>query len=337
MPRESAKPISHFKGRRPPSKPPRRKPSGSRASIYWDEAVRRYLDHLLGPAEASRHTILHYGHDLKAFHNWWRTDSARAGEELEPAAVLPSDLRDYKDWLRLSPIDQGTPRERTRKAGAVNAALAPVKSFLLWCEGAGIIAEAPEMPKRVKTARPPHKAIHPHDQKRLLRTVERGANKRDMAIFLVLLDCGLRVAELCALSWRDVNLIRGRSELYIWHGKGDKEAAVPLSRRARVVLLALRGDDADGDAPVFASRKGGKAITPRGIQKLFERYGRLAGVQASPHQCRHSCAKDMLDRGEQVPTVQAVLRHRSVITTLGYCTSSPDQVRRAVERGDDTE
>lgn len=329
MPRPSRPRITHSKNKTTRSSKVHHKESPEQLS--WDDAVRRFHDHLIGPAEASRHTIRRYSRELEAFRRWWRADSARDDCELSPAAVLASDLRDFKDWLRTEPISKGTIHERTRKAGAVNAALAPLNSFLGWCERAGIIAKAPEMPKRIQVTLQP-KAISLRDQKRLYRAIERDQSKRDMAILLVLLDCGLRVAELCALRWKDVRLTRGSSELYIWHGKGDKEGRVPLSSRARRALLDLRGDQQLADAPVFASRKAGRAITPRGVQNLFERYGRVLGLHLSPHQCRHSCATDMLDRGVQVPTVQAVLRHRSVTTTLGYCRSSPERAREAVER-----
>ena len=256
---------------------------------------------------------------------------------IEPAAVQYSDLRQYRDALRAELIDQGTPRARQRKPAAVNAIMSPLRSFLIWCEGAGLIDRVPEFPKHVKLGPAERKAISPKDQKRVERVMEKLGNASDWAMWVVFLDCGLRVSELCALRWRDVELTRGRAELYIRHGKGDKEGKVELSTRARAALLVLAKPKPPAESPVFLSRKHGSAITPRGIQNVFEHYGRMSGVKMHPHQARHACATDMLNRGEQVPTVQAILRHRSPVTTLGYTHTTPEQRRRAVEREPESE
>jgi hypothetical protein len=47
-------------------------------------------------------------------------------------------------------------------------------------------------------------------------------------------------------------------------------------------------------------------------------YGRRCGVSATPHQLRHSCATLLLNAGAPILTVQAILGHKQVDTTLGY-------------------
>ncbi len=47
-------------------------------------------------------------------------------------------------------------------------------------------------------------------------------------------------------------------------------------------------------------------------------YGRRCGVRISPHQLRHSCATLLLNAGAPILTVQAVLGHKQIDTTLGY-------------------
>jgi integrase/recombinase XerC len=300
------------------------------APVTWEEAVKRFLAHLVGPGEASPYTYDHYSKNLDHFRAWWV--HAHPDRELEPRALLGSDLKDWKDFLREEKIAPATDRERTRKAGTVNAMMAAVKSFLNWCADNGILDEPPVMPKRVKAVKPGFKALTRVEQNRLLRAIEAKRVPRDLALVLVLLDGGPRIAELCALRWRDVELSARKGDLYIWHGKGDKERPIPLSNRARKALLDLRGDGFAPDDPVFASRKGGKPLTPRAVQLLLERYAQPLGLKVSPHMLRHSFATDALKRGVMVTTVQAILGHRSVTTTLGYCNSSPEDLRQAVER-----
>lgn len=322
--RETAPRITHLKKR-----------LSNTTKLGWEAAVMQFSNHLLGPSEAMPATVLRYGRDLAKFKQWFATDPEREGISLEPSAVVGSDLRDFRDFLRNETVCVGTAAERKRKAGAVNSIMTALRSFFAWAHQARVIDEMPVMPRRVRAEKPGNKAVPPSHQKRILRIAERGRNKRDIAILMVLLDCGLRVSELVALRWRDVRLTRDAAEIYIWAGKGDKQGTVPLSDRARKALKDLAGDQIEPAAPVFTSRKGDKAITPRGVQKILESYGRLAGVKITPHMCRHACATDMLDRGEQVPTVMAVLRHRSVTTTLGYTHTTPEKIRKAVERGGD--
>ncbi len=312
---------------------PRKKPAKATAiALAWDEAVKRWMAHLNGPGEAARYTIGHYARDLDRFAAWWAADGTRAGIALEPHGLVASDLKDYRDFLRAELVGVGTARPRLRKAATVNAILSALKSFLAWCEDSGAIEEPPAMPKRVKSARPVYKAIPLPDQKRLLRAIERGRSKRDLAMVLVLLDCGLRVAELCALLWRDVKLTRGSAEIYVWHGKGDKQRAVVPKGRTRLALVALAGKHPVPDEPVFVSRKGGKPITPRGVADVINKYARSIGAHVSPHQLRHSFATDALARGNQIPAVQQALGHRSALTTLGYATASPADMQRVFER-----
>jgi integrase/recombinase XerC len=263
---------------------------------------------------------------------------AREGIELAPAAITDSDLRDWKEHLRSEPLDSDG---RTRKPAAINAKLAAMRSFLGWAQDAGILAHVPTVPKRVKAARPAYKALPRAEQNKLLRAIEFGRVKRDYALVLVLLDCGLRVSELCQLRWRDVEISDRKGDLAIWEGKGRKHRSVPIGKRCRAALRAIRPAGVDPAEPVFKSRKGAdkaRPLTPRAVQLLLAKYGRTCGVKASPHLFRHSCAKDMLDRGNQVTAVRAILGHESVNTTLGYLTSSPEDLRKAVERdGEDDE
>ncbi len=298
----------------------------------WDECVKEFMVYLNGPAEAARYTIDHYQRNLDRFRAWWDADPTRKGVMLDLPGLVGSDLKDFREFLRSETVGEGTARPRQRKAATVNTILAAVKSLLAWAVEAGVITEAPMAPKRVRSARPTYKAVPIPDQKRLLRAVERGKSERDMAIVLVLLDGGLRVAELCSLLWRDVKLLRGSSEIYVWHGKGDKQRTVALSSRARLALVAHAGKTPVPDAPVFKSRKGSARLTPRGVQDVLTKYARPLGMHISPHQLRHSFATDALARGNQIPAVQATLGHRSAATTLLYATSSPEDLRRVVER-----
>src|SRR4051794_39471790 len=78
--------------------------------------------------EASAATVRNYAADLRAFARWF-PDSA--GEPFSARAVTPTDLREYKAYLRT--VEQ-------RQAATVNRRLAALRRFFLWAKGAGKIA-----------------------------------------------------------------------------------------------------------------------------------------------------------------------------------------------------
>jgi site-specific recombinase XerC len=132
---------------------------------------------------------------------------------------------------------------------------------------------------------------------------------RDRAIVLLMLDTGIRLGELIAVSIGDVDLIEGRCRVM---GKGSKERVVPLggrTRRAIRMSLLNRGPLA-ADDPLFVGRRGSR-LTPRAVQQLVGRLARAAGLtqRCSPHVLRHSFARAFLANGGDVFSLQRILGH----------------------------
>ena len=152
--------------------------------------------HHLARAERSPLTIKNYRGDLEAFARWFRDTN---GDELTPAHVTPTDLRDYKRFL----VDQ-----RGLKPSSVNRQLATLKSFLAWAATAGLLPAGPPpvLPKVVLQERRGPRWLDRREQQALRRAVERSGQVRDIAMVTLLLNTGLRLRELCALTWRDVQV-----------------------------------------------------------------------------------------------------------------------------------
>jgi site-specific recombinase XerD len=152
--------------------------------------------HHLARAERSPLTIKNYHCDLTAFATWFRDTNEG---ELTPAQITPTDLRDYKRFL----VDQ-----RGLKPSSVNRQLATLKSFLTWAAAAGLlpVGPPPVLPKAVLQERRGPRWLDRREQQALRRAVERGGQVRDIAVVTLLLNTGLRLQELCALTWRDVRV-----------------------------------------------------------------------------------------------------------------------------------
>jgi integrase/recombinase XerD len=160
----------------------------------------------------------------------------------------------------------------------------------------------------------------------LLLRAARG--ERNRAMLETLYAGGLRVSELVALTWsdviaRDANAER-RVQLNVL-GKGGVVRQVLLPAIVSKALLALRGDAGAND-PVFASRKGGGALTTRRVHDIVRRTAWRAGIEApvSPHWLRHAHASHAIDRQATLPEVQRTLGHSNVATTSQYLHARPD-------------
>ncbi|MEJ7638356.1 MAG: tyrosine-type recombinase/integrase [Singulisphaera sp.] len=65
-----------------------------------------------------------------------------------------------------------------------------------------------------------------------MRAVERAGKVRDLAVVRLLLNTGLRVQELCTLTWKDVAISERKGLLTVRRGTGGKHRQVPLNHDA---------------------------------------------------------------------------------------------------------
>lgn len=150
---------------------------------------------------------------------------------------------------------------------------------------------------------------------------------RDRALLELLYASGLRVGELVALNWRDVDL--GARVLRVV-GKGDRERMTPFGGPAEQALrqwldawedvFRRRGGSEDGHLePVFLNRNGGR-LSARSVRRVIDRYveetAQAAG--AHPHALRHSFATHLLESGADLRSIQELLGHASLSTTQRY-------------------
>jgi integrase/recombinase XerD len=141
---------------------------------------------------------------------------------------------------------------------------------------------------------------------------------RDKSILLTLLDSGLRISELCALTIADYDAPRGR--LHVRHGKGDKERYVVIGNRARKSIWSyLAGrTNASPAEPLFAAR-GGRPLRRDNLRHMLARLGEEAQVaNVYPHRFRHTFAITFLRNGGNPLLLQELLGHEQLATVLVY-------------------
>jgi len=146
---------------------------------------------------------------------------------------------------------------------------------------------------------------------------------------------GLRVGELLALKWEDVDLVAGRIVVRrtLWRTqegppKGGRSREVPLSRDALAVLKAhrhLRG-------PYVFCTEEGKRLTQSMVKDVVPGTCRRAGLakRITNHGMRHTFASHLVMRGVPLKAVQELLGHSTMTMTLRYAHLTPDVKRDAV-------
>lgn len=141
--------------------------------------------------------------------------------------------------------------------------------------------------------------------------------RMDLAWFLLMLHSGLRSGEVRFLRLNELDCANRR--LFIRQSKGLKDRIVYLSEATVSALqdyFEVRGPAEALPDNVFIYRH--RPVSESYCGQRLRTYHRRCGVKAIPHQLRHSCATLLLNAGAPVLTVQALLGHKWVDTTLGY-------------------
>lgn len=139
----------------------------------------------------------------------------------------------------------------------------------------------------------------------------------DHAWFLLMLHSGLRTNEVRRLHSSDLDLEARR--VRIEQSKWLKDRIVYLISATVDALrayLVVQGPSILAENHVFLYRHAPLSDTYCG--ERLRTYGKRCGVSITPHQLRHSCATFLLNAGASVTTVQSILGHKYIDTTLGY-------------------
>lgn len=147
------------------------------------------------------------------------------------------------------------------------------------------------------------------------------------------LRTGLRLGELRALRWEDVDMAdrtivvrRSRTKNYETSPKNHRERIVPLA--PDVAALLERRVPRSGY--VFASSVGtplGETRMHRALRRLCARVGlRHIGW----HTFRHTFATELMRRGAPLPVVKELLGHATIEMTMRYAHVSPTSLRDAI-------
>jgi integrase/recombinase XerD len=268
-----------------------------------------FLDSLWLESGLSKNTVVAYQRDLLGFSAWlgqfdidlvaatrndilrYQNERIREGKKVRSEARLLSTLRRFYRYLLREEVRDSDPTAQL---------------------------ESPRLGK------PLPKSLTEDEVNTLLNQPDdnEALGLRDRAMLEVLYATGLRVSELVALTFEQVNLRQG---LVRCIGKGNKERLVPLGEVAmdwlqRYMLesrpILLNGQISED---MFPTRRG-KAMTRQAFWYLIKRYAKTADIEKelSPHTLRHAFATHLLNHGADLRVVQLLLGHSDLSTTQIY-------------------
>jgi integrase/recombinase XerC len=296
------------------------------------------FDRYLNQQDRSPLTIRGYLADLKAFGVWFQQTNS---EELAPACVTPSDIKEYRQHLLTV--------ERA-KAATINRRLAALSAYLNWAVQSGQIEKNPAAGIRsVQQVNNGPRYLDRKQQFALQRAVEKElqvarlrfpkrwvARQRDCSMVLFLLNTGLRLNEAVSLKLEDVQLTDRKGIVWVRQGKGGKQRIVPLNLDARRALqdwLNARPEDGTDFIWIAVESDQEQALSSRSVQRALTRIGHQAGLSTlTPHMLRHNFAKNLIDSGVGLEKVASLLGHSSLNTTRIYVTPNQADLERAVDQ-----
>lgn len=306
---------------------------GAKVVPFQISAAESYIEYV----DRKPTTTKGYVSCLRQFANWYK-----ANDIGQPTTA---DIKAYRSYLQ---------NDTDLKPSTINQYLRAVKSFFAWLHRETGYPNVADNVHGLKIDRRKHKkdALKPADVKKILATIptDTETGKRDRAIFLLMTVNGLRDVEVSRATVGDISIIDGTPFLYLW-GKGHDEADAPVYldtavKQAIDDYLQVRTDKYTKKSPLFVStsnrsRPGTKlGVDDNGNDKISD--GSMAASTISsniktvlvnagydseritPHSLRHSSGTAAYKAGNDLLSIQRLMRHCDPATSEIYIHTDDD-------------
>ncbi|MGE6487737.1 tyrosine-type recombinase/integrase [Paenisporosarcina sp. NPDC076898] len=295
--------------------------------ISFDQAVENFLDYCVIKG-LSEWTIKSYAKELKQI----RLSLVDSDADLTDIKKLTTE---YFEKFIVNQVNIG------RNRNTINARIRAAKTFFNFCVKKKYIRKNPVDPiERLKVRHVVGDTFTKQQVAKLLKApdITRFTGLRDYTILLTFLHTGIRLSELAAIQIQDVILTD--KSLNIQRAKNGFGRRIPLTKQLCDVLNAymkVRGHVAKTNALFITENE--TPISIRQIQYHLREYGIKTGisdqVQVSPHTFRRTFAKNKIQAGVDVFTVQALMGHSDLSILKKYVSIYSKDLDGAIERGID--
>lgn len=237
-------------------------------------------------------TISNYTAHLRRFLEY----APRTVEELTPSVI-----RGYIVYLKDNNVRNVT----------INTYIRSIKVFCRWLLEFEYINM--DLFLRIKLPRPDPEIKIPLSQNEV-KEVDKVLNERDIIIFHLMLDAGLRVQEVCSLKKKDVDL--QNRLIYIHNSKYNKNRIIPM---AACLVTMIKAYQNDSSIEYLLCSKSGYQLTDNLIKQLFQKMKRRSGVnRLHAHLLRHTFATSYIVGGGNLEKLRIMLGHADYNVTRTY-------------------
>lgn len=219
--------------------------------------------------------------------------------------------------------EKGSKRETSTISAAALAADAAVVECTSTVEKGKVVP-----PRRVSNReRRTREHLTPQEVEKLIRAASRLGRygHRDATLTLIAYRHGLRVSELVALRWDQIDLDQGL--LHVSRLKNGTPSTHPLRGPEIRALRRLRREYALSPYVFMTERRG--AMTDSAVRKIIARAGDDAqlGFPVHPHMLRHACGFKLANEGHDTRAIQHYLGHRNIQHTVRYTELAADRFK----------
>lgn len=283
-----------------------------------EKAVEAFVGYLHNVRKASENTVASYQRDLKKLTAFMKQQEIEKVEQ-----ITQTNLNSYVLFLEKK---QFTPATISRNIASTKAFFYFLVKEHMVQEDISDVLHAPKIEKKMPGIMTMSQVA------KLLEQPSGNSHKelRDKAMLELLYATGIRVSELIALKVQDINLQMD----FLVCRDGNKERVIPFGNKARMALIpymekAREAMIQDYEEDVLFVNCAGQAMSRQGFWKLVKHYAEKAGIEdeITPHTLRHSFAAHLVENGADLRSVQEMMGHSDISTTLVYANMGHNRIR----------
>lgn len=205
---------------------------------------------------------------------------------------------------------------KSHNQSTANTARRILKSFFTWIES---YKELPIKvhPDAIRLVKINNNAPCGVNRVDVLRAIQAAKHKQDALMIAVTFEAGLRISEVVSIKIKDIS----PQQIQVV-GKGSIERTVYITERLSSVLFAyIKSEGLTDDDRLFRPVYHNSTLSYLTITSARRRMKRCfedVGIDMHPHQLRHGIAIDLLKSGCDLVTIQKVLGHEHISTTMIY-------------------
>lgn len=295
-------------------------------------SIEKFISYLTVEKRYSELTIRNYSHDIECFSEWIMDNYAL--EEFDAGRVTVDDVR---EWI-VKRLD-----EDKISPASLNRELSSLRSFWKFLRHKEYVREdifskisALKTQKALPVFVPETRMNSIIENVRGESEEEQYESLRDSLVITLLYGCGLRLAELLAITLNDISFDDATLKV---RGKGDKQRIIPLQGEIldrikefvniRNIILQNRDNQ-----HILMLSPSGNVISRSTISRIVKKEMCATGVQGrkSPHVLRHTFATKLLNSGADMRDIQELMGHASLKTTQHYTHNSIEQLKNVYRK-----